>query len=142
MQTFTMLCLTQPFALWMIKTPEKRKEINLYLWTKCNNTASCYGMTQLITLLDSHSLIYTDEEEMKAPENRSLKWNRVNFVPWHFPSVYLTVIFVALLRAQTQSTRSCWSLACRKNFLIPALMTSRSQNRSIGEKEKSFIRFL
>lgn len=27
------------------------------------------------------------------------------------------------MRAVTQSTRSCWSLACRKNFLIPALMT-------------------
>lgn len=41
--------------------------------------------------------------------------------------VGLTVILVALLRALTQSTRSCWSLACRKNFLIPALMTNRRQ---------------
>lgn len=38
---------------------------------------------------------------------------------------FLTVILVALLSALTQSTRSCWSLACRKNFLIPALMTNR-----------------
>lgn len=41
--------------------------------------------------------------------------------------VALTVILVALLSALTQSTRSCWSLACRKNFLIPALMTNRRQ---------------
>lgn len=31
------------------------------------------------------------------------------------------------MSALTQSTRSCWSLACRKNFLIPALMTNRRQ---------------
>lgn len=42
---------------------------------------------------------------------------------------HLTVILVALLRALTQSTRSCWSLACRKNFLIPALMTYRWQKK-------------
>lgn len=54
---------------------------------------------------------------------------------------HLTVILVALLRALTQSTRSCWSLACRKNFLIPALMTYRWQKKkkkkSIGNKRKS-----
>lgn len=50
---------------------------------------------------------------------------------------HLTVILVALLRALTQSTRSCWSLACRKNFLIPALMTYRWQKKSIGSKRKS-----
>lgn len=45
---------------------------------------------------------------------------------WVFqPVLFLTVILVALLSALTQSTRSCWSLACRKNFLIPALMTNR-----------------
>lgn len=49
---------------------------------------------------------------------------------------HLTVILVALLRALTQSTRSCWSLACRKNFLIPALMTYRWQKRALGTKEK------
>lgn len=51
----------------------------------------------------------------------------------HTARVCLTVIFVALLRALTQSTRSCWSLACRKNFLIPALMTNSSGNKRKSE---------
>lgn len=59
----------------------------------------------------------------------------------------LTVILVALLRALTQSTRSCWSLACRKNFLIPALMTNRRQdgggnnNNSVCEQHENTDRY-
>lgn len=39
----------------------------------------------------------------------------------------LTVILVALLSTVTHSTRSCWSFACRKTFLMPALMTAEGE---------------
>lgn len=36
------------------------------------------------------------------------------------------MILVALFRTFTHSTRSCWSLACRKYFLIPAFITVKN----------------
>lgn len=82
------------------------------------------------------------KNQLKSKTSRSMKFGGVTLVKlcmgfngyrWvhtftlAFCMRVLTVILVALLSALTHSTRSCWSLACRKYFLIPALMTAHRQ---------------